>query len=113
MTATPKVLVEYQSIANAAGPIYTASASAKGAYIDKIVSSNYSGAAVTVSIWLVPPLGAAADSNKVVMTKSIAAGDSYTFPEIAGKYISPLSKIEAVCSAANSANIGISGREVT
>lgn len=113
MAVTPKVLVEYQNIPNVATPIYTASQNAKGAYLDKVVSTNYSGSAVTVSIWLIPPAGVSSDANKVIASKSLASAESYTFPEIAGKYISPLSKVEIVCSAATAANIGISGREVT
>lgn len=113
MTTTPKVLAEYQNIPSSATDFYVSPTSGKGTYIDKITSTNYSGGTVTVSVWLVPASGSAADSNKVVSTKSLAEGEAYTFPEIAGKFISPGSKLTALCSAATSANLGASGREIT
>ena len=113
MTATPKVLAEYQDIPASANDFYVSPTSGKGSYIDKITSTNYSAGIVTVTVWLVPPAGSAANSNKVVSTKSLAAGEAYTFPEIAGKFISPGGKLTAQCSAATSANLGASGREIT
>lgn len=113
MTTTPKVLAEYQDIPAAATDFYTSPASGKGTYADKLTSTNYSAGVVTVTIWLVPPSGSAGNSNVVVVTKSLAIGETYTFPEIAGKFISPGSKITGLCSAATSANFGASGREIT
>jgi hypothetical protein len=62
---------------------------------------------------LVTSAGSAGDLNLVVKTKSLAAGETYTFPELVGQVLAPSGFISTIASAATSINIRASGREIT
>lgn len=111
MASTPKVLVEGQDIPSSATAIYSVSSSVNGVYLDKINTLNYSGSAVTVTVWLVPS-GGQTDARKQIVL-SLSAGATYSYPELAGAFVGGGGIIYAQCSAATSANIRISGREIT
>lgn len=83
------------------------------AIIDKFTATNYSAAAATISINLVTLATTASDSNLTVKTKSLAAGETYTFPEIVGHVLNPGDFISTIASVATSINIRASGREIT
>jgi len=113
MTTTPKILVEFQDLLVTANDFYTSPTSGKGTYIDKITATNHGAVTCTVNVWLVASGSSALDINKVISSKSLASEETYTFPEIAGKFIAPGSKITALCSVAACTNFGVSGREIT
>ena len=81
--------------------------------IDKFTATNYSAGAVTLSVNLVTSGDTAGNQNLVVKTKSLAAGETYTFPEIVGQSLAPSGFISTIASAATSISIRASGREVT
>jgi len=66
-----------------------------------------------LSVNLVTSAGSAGDLNLVVKTKSLAAGETYTFPEIVGQVLAPSGFISTIASAATSISIRASGREIT
>lgn len=80
--------------------------------IDKFTATNVSPAPVTISVNLVLT-GAAGDENLIVKEKSIAAGETYVFPELVGHSLEPSSLISTLASAADALVIRASGREVT
>jgi hypothetical protein len=112
MTATPAVLIAPKQAENAQTTQYTSPAGGKGTFIDKFTATNTSAGAVTLSINLVTD-GAASDNDLIVKTKSLAAAETYTFPEIVGHYLAPGSTISTIASAATSITIRSSGRELT
>ncbi|MCH9839314.1 hypothetical protein K0U83_26870, partial [bacterium] len=81
--------------------------------IDKFTATNYSAGAVTLSVNLVTGGDTAGNQNLVVKTKSLAAGETYTFPEIVGQSLAPSGFISTIASAATSISIRASGREIT
>ena len=81
--------------------------------IDKFTATNTTGGAVTLSVNLVPSSGSAGTSNLIVYAKSIAGGETYTFPEITGHTIEKSGFISTIASAATSLTIRASGREIT
>jgi hypothetical protein len=81
--------------------------------IDKFTATNYSAGAVTLSVNLVTSGDTAGNQNLVVKTKSLAAGETYTFPEIVGQSLAPSGFISTIASAATSISVRASGREVT
>lgn len=83
------------------------------AIIDKFTATNHSGGAATLSIHLVPALGAPGVTNLIVKEKSLAAGEAYTFPEIVGHTLAPGDRISTLASAAGAIAIRCSGREIT
>jgi hypothetical protein len=81
--------------------------------IDKFTGTNTTAGAVTLSVNLVTAADTAADRNLIVKTKSLAAGETYTFPEIVGQVLEPAGFISTIAGAATSITIRASGREVS
>jgi len=113
MTATPKVLIAHQNVPSAQTTAYTSPTGGKGTWVDKFVATNYSGGVVTISVNVVTLGDTAGNHNLAIKTKSLAAGESYTFPELVGKFLNPGDFISWVASAATSINGAANGRELT
>ena len=109
--ATLKVIVPSKIVENVQTTQYTATNVTTE--IGAIEVTNYSGGAVTISINLVTSGDTAGNQNLVIKTKSIAAGATYTFPELWGQYLMNGDFISTLASAATSLNIRISAREFT
>jgi len=80
--------------------------------IDKFTAHNYSAGAVTLAVNLVPSGGAAATSNRVV-NYTLAANETYNFPELVGHDLKAGDFISTLASAATSVSIRASGRQIT
>lgn len=113
MAVTARVLISQANVPDAQGTAYTSPGNGKGTWIDKLTATNYSGSTATVSVNLVPSGGVAGNTNLIVKTKSLAPGETYTFPEIVGKFLNPGDFISWIASAATSVNGGANGREIT
>lgn len=111
MTVTVKVLIPAQTANNSQSTVYTATGVT--AIIDKFTATNYSATAATLSVNLVTSGGSAGNDNLIVKTKTLQAGETYTFPEIVGHALAPSGFISTIASAASAINIRSSGREVT
>jgi hypothetical protein len=111
MTVTSLVLVQGKRIENAATAQYT-STNAK-TVIDSGIVTNTTASTVTLTLWLVPSGGAAADANKIADALSIAAGATYLCPELAGKRLDSGDALWAQASAATSLSFRLDGRLVT
>jgi hypothetical protein len=81
--------------------------------IDKFTATNTSAANVTIGVNLVAEGGAAGDANLIVKAKTIAPGETYTFPELVGQTLEAGGFISTIASAATSLTISASGREIT
>jgi hypothetical protein len=81
--------------------------------IDKFTATNYSAAAATISVNLVTAAGSAGNDNLIVKTKTLQAGETYTFPEIVGQVLSPSAFISTIAGTASAINMRASGRQVT
>ena len=81
--------------------------------IDKFTATNYSGSAATLSINLVTTAGSAGNSNLITKTKTLQAGEGYTFPEIVGQILGSGDFISTLAGTATAINIRASGREIT
>lgn len=113
MSVVVKGLIDSKYAANAITTQYTADLNSKmRTTIDKFTGVNITGGALTLSVYLVP-YGGTADNSNLRITKSLAAGESYGFPEVAGHTLNPGGFIATNASAANSINIQSSGRENT
>lgn len=113
MSYTPKMLAA-QAYVPSPGPTlaYTSPAAGKGTWIDKVNFSNDTAGPQTVTVWLIPPAGAAGSDTKVVPLQSVASKVQLTVAELAGKFIDAGYAIHWGASAATSINGSISGREV-
>ena len=109
--AVLKVIVPPKIVENTQTTQYTATNVTTE--IGAIYVTNYSAGAVTISINLVTSGDTAGNQNLAIKTKSIAAGATYTFPELWGQYLMNGDFISTIASAATSLNIRISAREFT
>jgi hypothetical protein len=111
MTVAIKVLIPAKQAENAQTTQYTA-VNCK-AIIDKFTATNTTAGNVTISVNLVTAAGSAATSNLIVDTRSLAADETYTFPELVGQALDSGGFISTVASAATSLTIRANGREIT
>jgi hypothetical protein len=83
------------------------------AIIDKFTITNTTSGAVSLSVHIVPSAGSVGDGNLVMDAKFVAAGETYTCPELVGQVLASGSFISTIASAATSLTIRASGREVS
>ena len=103
------VLVEGKTAENSQTTQYTADVKIM---IDKFTAHNYSAGAVTFAVNIVASGGAAATSNRVV-NYTLAAGETYLFPEVVGQYLNVGDFISTLAGTASAVSIRASGRQIT
>lgn len=81
--------------------------------IDKFTITNTTAGAVVFTARLVVLAGTPGVANTVLSAKSIAAGETYTSPELVGQTLEPGGFISTLAGAATSLTISASGREIT
>ena len=108
VTSKPLILSKYA----VAGETTEYTAAGLRTIIDKFTGYNGTGGAVTLTVKLVPPAGAAGASN-IIVSRAIAAGATDTLPELRNKSLAPGGFISILASAATSLVINFGGREVT
>ena len=112
MAVTVKALIPSKQAENSQTTQYTVPAATR-TIVDKFTGTNTSASTANLSVNLVASGGSASDSNLIVKTKAIPAGETYTFPELVGQIMEPSGFISTLASAATSITIRASGREVT
>jgi len=112
MTITVQVLLSGTQVLAPQTTQYTVPASTK-VIIDKCTATNTTGAAATLSINLVPAAGAAGAANLVLSAKSLAAGETYTCPEVVGHVLNAADFVSTLSGTANAISLRMSGRAVT
>ncbi len=111
MTVTAKPLLAAKYAENAQTTQYTV-ASGFRTILDKLTATNVTAGAATISVHIVPSGGTAGASNTITLTKALAAGDVYTFPEIVGHVMSGGEFVSTLANTASAIVIRISGREI-
>lgn len=111
MSTTSKPLITSKYAANSETTEYTAPSGIR-TIIDKFTSYNGTGGGVALTVKLVPNGGSAGASN-VIYSKTIAAGETYTWPEIVGHVLESGGFISVIAGAGSSIVIRSSGRENT
>ena len=99
MTVTVKVLIPAKNAENSQTTQYTA--------------TNFSATAATLSVNLVTSGDTAGNQNLITKTKTLAASEVYTFPEIVGQVLIAGGFISTIAGTATAINIRASGREVS
>jgi hypothetical protein len=112
MTVTAKVIIPAKISENTQTTQYTVGTGTR-TIVDKLTATNYSGSSATLSVNLVTTGDTAGNQNLIVKDKAIAAGETYTFPEIVGHVVSAGGFISTIASAATSITIRACGREIT
>ena len=112
MSVTAKVIIPAKLAESAQTAQYTAPTGTR-CIIDKFTATNTSAAAASLSVHLVTAADSAGAANRIVQTKGLAVGESYTFPEIVGHVLESGGFVSTLASAASAITIRASGREVT
>jgi len=81
--------------------------------IDKFTATNYSGSAATISVNLIASNGTASDNNLIIKAKSLAASETYIFPELVGQILPSGGFISTIAGTASAINMRVSGREIS
>jgi hypothetical protein len=111
MTVTVKVLIPAKIAEATQTTQYTATGVTT--LIDKFTATNYSAVAATISVNLVTSADTAGNNNLIVKTKTLQAGETYTFPEIVGAALAASGFISTIAGTVTSINIRASGREIS
>jgi hypothetical protein len=111
MTVTAKYLVPAKTVEATQTTQYTANGVTT--IIDKFTATNYSGSAATISVNLITATGTASNDNLIVKAKSLAASETYIFPEIVGQILPSGGFISTIAGTASAINMRVSGREVS
>ena len=111
MTVTVKVLIPAKIAEATQTTQYTATGVTT--LIDKFTATNYSAVAATISVNLVTSADTAGNNNLIVKTKTLQAGETYTFPDIVGAALAASGFISTIASTAAAINIRASGREIS
>jgi hypothetical protein len=110
-TVTVKKLVASQQLTGSSALYYTATNCKT--IVDKCTLTNTTAGAITATLDIVDSGGAAGVTERLISAKSIAAGETYTCPEVVGHILGDGDAIYALASAATSITIRVSGREIT
>ncbi len=81
--------------------------------IDKATFTNVGAGAVLLSVWVVPPAGAPANSNQVIAGRAIAPNEAYVAVELSSHVLGTGAQIWVNVSAANSVVMYASGRAIS
>ena len=111
MTVTAKNLVPAKTVEATQTTQYIANGVTT--IIDKFTATNYSGSAATISVNLVTSTDTASNSNLIVKSKSLAASETYIFPELVGQILPSGGFISTIAGTASAINMRVSGREVS
>lgn len=111
MTVTASVLIPAKTAENSQTTQYTSTGLTT--IIDKFTATNYTASPATLSVNIVTVSGSASDNNLIVDTKTLQAGETYTFPEVVGQILRPGDFISTIAGTASAVNIRASGRQIT
>jgi hypothetical protein len=108
MTTTAKRLVAGSVLTGTAATYYTAPSSTR-AVIKSATLANATGAPVTAVVYIVPAAGTAGAANTFIAGQVVAAGATYTCPELINHVIHPCETLQA---SGNGMSFGVSGAEI-
>lgn len=111
MTVTAKNLVPAKTVEATQTTQYTANGVTT--IIDKFTATNYSGSAATISVNLVTQLDTASNNNLIVKQRTLAASETYIFPELVGQILPSGAFISTIAGTASAINMRVSGREIS
>ena len=111
MTVTAKNLVPAKTVEATQTTQYIANGVTT--IIDKFTATNYSGSTATISVNLVTPTGTASNDNLIVKQRTLAASETYIFPELVGQILPSGGFISTIAGTASAINMRVSGREIS
>lgn len=110
MATQVKALVPGSVLTTSAAIYYTAPSNTY-AVIKQMSLSNTTASAVTVTIYLVNDAGAPSAADQLITAKALAANETWVAYQANGQVLEPGYTIQALCSAATSVTLKVSGIE--
>ena len=111
MTVTAKNLVPAKTVEATQTTQYIANGVTT--IIDKFTATNYSGSSATISVNLITATGTASNDNLIVKQRTLAASETYIFPELVGQILPSGGFISTIAGTASAINMRVSGREIS
>lgn len=111
MSVTAQCLINAKYASSSPATEYTVPA-ARRVIIDKFSASNQNGGAQTITVYLVPSGGSVANSNKIVSSFSLAAGESKELTELKNQILNTGDFVSVEASVGSAIVIRMSGRVV-
>jgi len=111
MTVTAKNLVPAKTVEATQTTQYIANGVTT--IIDKFTATNYSGSSATISVNLITATGTASNDNLIVKQRTLAASETYIFPELVAQILPSGGFISTIAGTASAINMRVSGREVS
>lgn len=111
MTVTAKVLAEGEIIPNADTTVYTAPLNTT-TIVDKVTTANYDSVPRVISLSIVPSGGSVGNAYYIAK-RTLAAYETYIWPEMVGQILATGDYVSAIASNATGVNLRMSGREIT
>ena len=112
MAVIATVIIAPKQAENSQTTQYTAGVGQR-VIIDKFTVTNTTGTPATLAINLVESGGSAAAANLMLDDKSIAAGETYTCPEVVGHVLEAGDFISTLAGTATALTIRASGRVIS
>lgn len=103
-----KAIFAHSTVSDTAGLFAPASTSART--IDAMTAVNFTGAAATLTVWMVPSGGARGDDNLMLFALSILAGATVAIGPLVNHAIPANATIHAQAGTASAITLMISGR---
>lgn len=111
MTITPIVLIEPKHAEDVDTVQYTADG--VDAIIDKFTVTNTGASSSTITVNIVTNAGTVSAENRIIETRNVDVGETYTCPEVIGHVLKNADYISTVASAPATLTLRASGREIT
>jgi hypothetical protein len=108
---TPKSFVDGTNLTDSAATYYTTPAATK-AIVKRATFCNDNSIVVTVTINLVPSGGSAAYGNRITKTRALAAGETWSCPDVENHVLEAGGFISMVASVTAKIGVRISGYEL-
>ena len=112
MTTTAKCLLEAKYAESSETTQYTAGTGTR-TIIDKFTGTNVTASAATLTVKIIASGGTASADETIVYQKTIAAGETYTFPEVTGQILNAGDFLSTLAGTASAIVVRMSGRENT
>lgn len=113
MSATPIVLFDTQYAPDTDTAMFTSPGEGSGTIVDKLSAYNSDSVTRTVTVRVVPSGETPTGTDFTVVTKQIAAGSTYLFPEVVGQLINADGALYVQASAPGVIVMRCNGRNYT
>ena len=114
MAVTTKTIIPAYSAIWYFSPIIAYTATGVSTIVDSFDARNYSASPADIEVYIVSTADGTYDygNHNLIVKKTMAVGETYTFPEMVGQVLIPGDTISILASVDNAISVRASGREI-